>query len=439
MKKLCRRIVMLTAMLVLVYGVSAFADTRQYSAKTLSLPNSYGGSSWTGAGWSNQFTLSTSTNINVGISMMDKYATANYYNSNLYYVFQNVLTGVQYTLSGKDYSSYYYTMETDVPAGTYAFGVYYSGTYSQRLYFNIFGSSGIKVPDKLEVVVGKSTVVSVFEENTSYAGIVNKCHTTNDNVAMVTNINNNVTPPQLTVQGMGLGTCTITVYGSDGSTDVMTVNVVSKSARPTLLYTSLTLNGGESVYNEVLNLTGTVTWSTNKSSVATVTKKGKIKAKGYGKCTITATVKQNGQTYQLDCGVTVTRSDPMFYAYISSVKPGKKKLYIKMNNRSGVDMTVYSSGAWLYENKGDGELYRSRKLKLSSGKTVTIQNKKTKRLKFTIKGETATTTLANSVVRIKFKVDGNVYYAMVYPNQLLGIYILKQNYVNGTDKWLSSY
>ncbi len=421
---------MLTAMLVLVCGVTAFAETRQYSAKTLTFPNSYG------AGWSNQFTLSTSTNISVGISM-SKSATAYYYNSHLTYVFQNVRTGVQYTLSGKDSYSYNYTMETDVPAGTYSLGVYYSGTYKLSLYFNIYGSGGIKIPDTLEVVVGKTTVVSVFEENTKYSGFVNKCHTTNDNVAMVTYINNQVNPQQLTIKGMGLGTCTITVYGSDGSTDAMTVNVVSKSAKPTLLYSSLTLNGGESVYNEVLNTTGTVTWSTSKSSVATVKKSGKIKAKGYGKCTITATVNQSGQTYQLACSVVVSRSDPYFYANITSVRSSKKKLYIKIYNRSGVDMTVYSSGAALFENKGDGVLSKTSNLKLNSGKSYTIKNKKTKKLKYIIKDNSSTPTTAYSVVRIKFKVDGYTYYAMVYPDKLLGVYILKKNY--GTENWLSTY
>ena len=48
-----------------------------------------------------------------------------------------------------------------------------------------------------------------------------------------------------------------------------------------------------------------VTYKTSKKSVATVSKKGKIKAKKKGKANITVTVKQGGETYKGKVKVTV--------------------------------------------------------------------------------------------------------------------------------------
>ena len=48
-----------------------------------------------------------------------------------------------------------------------------------------------------------------------------------------------------------------------------------------------------------------VTYKTSKKSVATVSKKGKIKAKKKGKANITVTVKQGGETYKGKIKVTV--------------------------------------------------------------------------------------------------------------------------------------
>ena len=48
-----------------------------------------------------------------------------------------------------------------------------------------------------------------------------------------------------------------------------------------------------------------VTYKSSKKSVATVSKKGKIKAKKKGSATITTTIKQGGKTYKLTTKVTV--------------------------------------------------------------------------------------------------------------------------------------
>ena len=92
MKRLWRRVLVLSAMLLLAMSVRALAAQTQYSAKTIKFPNQYGG------GWSNQFTVYSSTNIAVGINITNAYAGAYEINTRLTYILENVNTHVQYKL-----------------------------------------------------------------------------------------------------------------------------------------------------------------------------------------------------------------------------------------------------------------------------------------------------------------------------------------------------
>ncbi len=433
MKKLCRRILMLTAMLVLVAGMNAFAAQRQYSGMRLSFP--YGG-----AAWSQQFYLSSSwTTISINVSLTSN-ASASYVNNHLTYVFQNVSTNEYFNLSGKSTNYKSYTMTATVPRGTYCLGVYYSGAYTLTGYISIYGTGGIKIPDSIEVEVNQAVTVTVVEENTQNSIYIKDASTSDSSVAMVTKINNNVTPPTVTVTGFKKGNCTITVTASDGSSDGMSVKVVKEGAAPTLQYTDLDLSGGEVVYNEVLNDDDyDVSWKTSKKAVATVNKYGKITAKGHGSCTVSAVLKRNGvEVYELPCSVSVTRSYPSFQAKITSVKPAKKKLVVQVKNYSGVKMIVYSSGAKLYKITDDGDSYCIRNMKLKSGKSVTVKNNKSVKITYVIKGSKISEDKEDLVVRLKFKVDGKVYYMRAFGNKnYYSTYILKKNIA--TNNWKSSY
>lgn len=431
MKKLGSRILLMTAMLMMVLSIHTFAATRQYSAKTVMFPNNYG------AGWSNQFTLSTWTNISIGISLNNVSGVdVGYINNNLSFVFQNAYTGARYELTGKNNSSLQYTLTTAVPAGSYSFGAYYSGTSTLNLYFSITGTGGVKVPDKLEVQIGTDSVVPVVEENSQTSAQIKTCVSSNEAVAVVSNINNALTPPRFTIHGVQLGTCTVTVTGNDGSTDTVLVNVVQNGVKPTLLYTELNMSSGEIVYNEVFNATAKVKWSSSKKAVATVGQDGRIKAVSYGKAKITAKTTVGGVAYQMSCTVNVVRSNPEFIGKITSYNAANKKVVIKIKNTSGTSMIVQSGDAQLYSVTAQG-LDSVRSLKMKNKSKVTIGNNKTKKITFTVNGNVFTGNKTNVAVRVKFKMDGRFYYALVYADQTLGKFILKQNL--GTNNWLATY
>ena len=91
---------------------------------------------------------------------------------------------------------------------------------------------------------------------------------------------------------------TATVKAVSGNT---TVNYKVTVKNPTLNYTKKVLKKGKSFTLKVTGAIGSVKYSTNKKSVASVTSKGKVTAKKKGKAVITA--KANGVT--LKCNVTV--------------------------------------------------------------------------------------------------------------------------------------
>lgn len=435
MKRLWRRVLLLSVMFVLAMSVRSLAATTQYSAKTITFPNAYGG------GWSNQFTLSNKSNITIGINMYNNY-TKNFgnlaynINSKLSFVLENVYTGAKFTPKIPNYYSVNYELKVqNVPAGTYSFGAYYTGSYAYNLYFRVVGSTGINVPDSFEILVGSTETIPVSQMNTSGSDMyITGTGSSNTSIAYVSSYNNSKSPSTITIYGNQKGSCTITVYGADGTSDSMKVKVVSKKTAPTLLYGSLSMTGGEKVYNEVLNTSSKVTWSSSKKTVAKVNSKGKITAVGYGTATITAKTTKNGTTYELACKVSVKRSAPLLYMKITSFKGSKKKVKISIKNKSGVDMTVLSSGAKLVDIDDEtGQLLNVKTLKLKGAKQYTIKNGKTKKLTFTMSSK-ATGTKYDYYVRFRFKVDGKNYYGLVTSLEDTGLYILKSNL--STGNWL---
>lgn len=107
--------------------------------------------------------------------------------------------------------------------------------------------------------------------------------------------------------------CTVeALFGAD--TYVITVSsdeyveylimVTAEEAAPTLNTSKLTITAGQKSKLSVYDAAGTVTWSSNKKSVATVTDNGVVKAKKAGKAVITAKV----DGYELKCNVVVKKN-----------------------------------------------------------------------------------------------------------------------------------
>lgn len=107
-------------------------------------------------------------------------------------------------------------------------------------------------------------------------------------------------------------------------------NVTSAEAAATVKFnkSKLTLYVGKTYKLKITGTTATITWSSSKKSVATVTKAGKVTAKKAGKTTITATV--NGKKYT--CKVTVKASTE------SAVS--QTTVYGKVTAISGIKVTL---------------------------------------------------------------------------------------------------
>ena len=449
MKKLWRRILILSVMLVMAMSVHAMAKQTQYAAKTISF------SSKTKAGWSNQFTVNANTNIGVGINITNKYSgisasVAAQINKRLTYVLENVKTHQQFYLTKHNSSNYFpntsYEENMTVPAGTYSLGVYYSGSYSFDLYFRIVGEGGIDVPDRIEVLKGTTETIKITQTN-SYGDYITikSCYTDDDDVAEAVRDNSPAPdhPAQVIITAHKLGSTILTVRGSDGSVDQMTILVVKKKSGPTLSDYDLELNAGDTKTIKVNNASGKVTWSTNNSKVATIKQKGKkgykcqIKAVGHGKAVIKATTTKNGTTYTLACEVVVGRATPNFIIHMTKLVPSKKTVKIKINNKSGAPLYVYKKGLLLDWPDYDDTI---RNLTLQNGSTIKIADGKAKTLTFKISGSKLKLdgkTINDFGARIKIKIDGLKYYARCTHDKHLGEYI-RTNKLS-TDKWQFSY
>lgn len=443
MKKLWQRMIMLSVILVMVMTVHAFADnTIQYCASTFTFTKR-------GTQVSKQFTVASRTNITVHIKMYNDYSTITNssviqtINNNTIFSLQNVNNPSQlFYLTDKNFNALEYDVHMTVEAGTYVFQVQNNQDNWFNLYFRVTGNTGIDIIDNLELTVGSSQTVSIAQQYIygGYMSVVRwdvSSYSPNPNAATVTNINNNVTPSKVTIYGREVGITYINVYGTDGSTDQIKVTVTAAPTKPTLLYSSLTLSTGEIVYNDVLNATANVTWTSSNTSVAGVTSTGKITANSTGTATVTATTVKNGTTYKLDCKVTVNRTDPDFIDFIiriSSFKPAKRLLKISITNLSDADMIVYSSGAKLQEYPGYDDVC---KLKMKNASKVTVPEGKSKKITFTIQSNKVKGSKYDYGVQVKFKMEGRTYYARCIVDENLGQYILKENLA--TQNWLFSY
>lgn len=97
--------------------------------------------------------------------------------------------------------------------------------------------------------------------------------------------------------------------------------------------TSVSMTRGKTVQLKLLNAKGTVTWKTNKKSVATVSKNGKVLGVSKGTCKITAKCK--GKTYR--CTVKVYNAS---MDYLPSLL---KKTYVASENQEKIVLAGSSS------------------------------------------------------------------------------------------------
>ena len=130
------------------------------------------------------------------------------------------------------------------------------------------------------------------------------------------------------VTAKGTGTANITVTTDNGKTATCKVTVSPKAVTSVSIKSSLSLEVGEtytltpSVYPS--DAVTSFSWSSDRSSVATVSQYGVVTAKGTGTANITVTT-DNGKT--ATCKVTVTAQELKEYEFRYSVYDGGKVVY----------------------------------------------------------------------------------------------------------------
>lgn len=362
-------------MLMLVLSMNTLAASRLICAKTVSFPNTHGG------GWSNQFTLTSKSSVSIGISITQN-NQAYTINKGLTLILENVNTKKNYSLKPSNLYNLNYTLQTNVPAGTYCFGVYYKGIHTFKLRFSISANGGgLDLPASLQVMKGTTETVKAKPfDGSAASGKIRSVSSSAPGYATAS-YDNTKNPPRVTVTGVAVGSATITVRDTNGNVSTMAVTVTPYVPAPTLNLKDLTMDAGDKVYNAVENAVSTVTWSSSNKSVAKVSKNGRIRAVGYGKCTIRAKTVSNNKTYDLACVVKVNRTRPNFKIKVYKYQASKKRMKVKVENHSNVPMVFKSKGAMIHDLIS-GRKLRTAKIQTASTFKVPSGKKKTFWLKF---------------------------------------------------------
>lgn len=177
---------------------------------------------------------------------------------------------------------------------------------------------------------------------------------------------------------------------------------------PQMNYKKFTMVTQYTLKAELLYADGNIKWSSSNPKVATVSRKGIIKAKSIGECTITARYKKVNYTAK----VVVKRQFPKYEAKITQYNTRDNYFVVSFANSSNKPLTVYSSGARV-EDKD----YRSydRYLYLSNS-SITIPAKKTVSVKFYVSGGITWYQYRDFTLIYRMSFDGGNYDAKVSYN-----------------------
>lgn len=202
---------------------------------------------------------------------------------------------------------------------------------------------------------------------------------------------------EVIVYGNQQGKCTLTGKLINGKTYKCTVNVTNPA--PRVNYKEFELCKGETDLVKLKYIKGKVKWKSSNSKIASVTKNGKIKAKKLGKCTLWT--KYKGKKYKTT--VKVVYQWPNFMAELTDYNTRGNYFSVKFKNRSNKSVTVLSPKAYCMDV--DYKAY-DRKLQLPGNKSIVIKPKKSKTVKFKVKGRLTWPDYGDFTIRYYFKFDG---------------------------------
>ncbi|MCD8018278.1 MAG: Ig-like domain-containing protein [Clostridiales bacterium] len=159
------------------------------------------------------------------------------------------------------------------------------------------------------------------------------------------------------------------------------INTKDVEAAAKISKTSITLSVNQKKALSVNGTKKTVKWSSSDTSVATVTKKGKVKAKAEGTATITAKAGKK----KLTCTVNVKGDYRTLYADFLNIKPSYGYYYILDVNKDGLPELIYMDQGAVYQSVytvSNGQVKQLGTLSFSGNSygTVVIYNKSKKAL-----------------------------------------------------------
>ena len=271
--------------------------------------------------------------------------------------------------------------------------------------FKLYTYSGFaktaQMPKSATVKVGdeKKIALSKFSPSNTYCAA--KWSISNKKIAKIVYREKNLAY----IKGVKTGKCTLTATLKNGKK--YTCKVTVKKATPKLNTNSFEIPYGSSKTLKLKNTKKKVIWSTSNSKIATVNAKGKVTAKGIGKCKITATC--GGKTYT--CKVKVYRLWADFTALLTDYNTRNNYFVVKFKNYGKKALTIQSNGAYCMDV--DYKSY-DRKLHLSGNKNITIKPNETKTVRFYVIGNTTWPDYEDFTVRYYFKYNGAKYLGSVW-------------------------
>lgn len=232
------------------------------------------------------------------------------------------------------------------------------------------------------------------------------------------------------IYGLNPGTCSLTATLANGKRYICIINVTDPSAR--LAYKSYTLSIGATFRNYMKFTEKKPKWSSSNKKIATVNSKGKVTARGVGKCTITAKIGKK----KYKCKVTVTAQQPNFGAYLCAYDPVDNCFVVRISNRSNKPLTICSNGS---EVRHVEKTSYNRKVRLAKNRNVTVRPGKSVRLKFYVKGKQIPTSFYEFTLYSKIRFKGKTYSWHVWNTESLFKYGTKWKKTYWNEGWYGGW
>lgn len=271
----------------------------------------------------------------------------------------------------------------------------------------------VKFKEPIALEIGESTKIN-YQSILPYGSLPEiNWKTPNSRIATIDSWGN--------IEAKSKGTCVLEGTLKNGKSVSCKINV--STPPPYINYYAYTLCRGETAKLKVCYENRKIKWSSSNKKIATVTASGKVKAKKIGKCTITAKVGKKKYT----CKIKVSYRNPNFGAILTGYNTrnnyftvkyknwGDKPVYIKPNNAKVEDV--------------DYKRF-DRRVRLPGGKTIKINPKKTKTVRFYVQGSVSWYNYRDYTLIYKFSYDGKQYEGHVWDED--------SSYKRG-KKWYCTY